>query len=105
MSAGAEQSAFDPLDSRAGWSALGRAHRQSTSEASLREMEDLVESRLRCPTLVLWGAENRLLPAAGARVIFRERRNVRFVEVAGAGHAVHEDEPEVVAELIQEFLE
>ncbi len=96
--------ANDPLESRAGWSALGRAFRQSTSEAALSELEHLAESSIVHPTLVVWGTANRLLPVASARVFFQRRLNIRFVEVTDAGHAVHEVAPNVVADLIREFL-
>jgi len=86
------------------WRTLGRAFRQSSSHNALARMEELVEHSLAHPTLVIWGSDDHLVPASAARVLFRGRPNVRFVEVAGAGHAVHEEEPGVVAELIIEFL-
>jgi pimeloyl-ACP methyl ester carboxylesterase len=105
VSTGASQPSPDPLDTREGWAALGRAFRQSVNEASFVEMEEIVEHRLGHPALVVWGSENRILPAASARVIFRGRKNVKFIEIAGAAHAVHEEEPAIVADLIRDFLE
>ncbi len=93
------------IESSAGWAALGRAFRQSTSDAALSELERLSEDALTHPTLVIWGTENRILPLASARVFFQGRHNVRFVEVAGTAHAVAEEAPRVVADLIREFLE
>jgi len=99
------EGAGDPLETREGWAALGRAFRQTTSDSSLAELERLVEEPLSHPTLVLWGTENRVLPLPTARVFFQGRRHARFVEVAGTAHAVHEEAPQVVADVIREFLE
>lgn len=105
----ADAAALPPLhgstSSRAGWAALGRALRQVTSEESLSELEIVADLDPVHPTLVIWGAEDRLIPAAAARLAFRGKRNVRFVEIAGGSHAVHEEEPGVVGDLILEFLE
>jgi pimeloyl-ACP methyl ester carboxylesterase len=93
-----------PTDA-ASWNALGRAYRQSTSHAALAEMEALVEHSLQHPALVIWGSENTLLRPASARLRFRDQRNVKFIEVSGAAHAVHEDQPEAVTDLLLDFLD
>jgi len=92
------------LGYRDAWSALGRAYRQATDVRELEELEFLVEQPFEVPALVLWGSEDKLVAPASARVLFRSRKHVRFVEVAGAGHNLHEEEPDVVADLIKEFL-
>jgi len=89
----------------ASWKALGRAYRQCTTHATLAEMEALVDHSLQHPTLVVWGSDNTLLLPASARLLFRDTRNVKFIEVAGAAHAVHEDQPETVTDLILDFLD
>ncbi|MBI4601395.1 MAG: alpha/beta hydrolase [Planctomycetes bacterium] len=102
--AGASVSGLWAIESWEGWAALGRAWRQAAKHGALEEAEELVETSIGHRTLVLWGSEDRLLPASAARVLFRQKRGARFVEIAGARHAVHEDQPGIVAELIREFL-
>lgn len=89
---------------RKGWGALGRAFRQSTSEAALSRLERLVEVALPSPTLVIWGSDDRLIPVAAARALFLEKRTVRFIEVAWASHGLLEEDPGIVNDLILEFL-
>lgn len=96
---------IDPLETRPGWNALGRALRQALDEETLGELEHIVEHGLRHPLLVIWGTENQILPIGTARVLFQGRPGVRFVEITGAGHAAHEEAPGVVADLVREVCE
>jgi pimeloyl-ACP methyl ester carboxylesterase len=59
--------------------------------------------RLRCPTLVLWGDQDELLPvAASAR--WTDAGGLPVEVVNGAGHLLEWDAPEEVAARIGEFL-
>jgi abhydrolase domain-containing protein 6 len=59
--------------------------------------------RLRCPTLVLWGDQDELLPvAASAR--WTDAAGVQVEVVAGAGHLLEWDAPEEVAARLGDFL-
>jgi esterase len=91
--------------SRAGWGGLSRAFRQNLRESELSRLESIVESQLTQPTLVLWGSDDRIAPVAPARLLFREKRNARFIELAGGSHMLHEEHPDLVGDLILEFLE
>lgn len=91
--------------SREGWDALGRACRQNSKETDLSRLESIVENQLTQPTLVLWGSDDRIAPVAPARLLFREKRNARFIEVAEGSHMLHEEHPDLVGDLILEFLE
>lgn len=62
-----------------------------------------VES-LRCPTLVIRGAESDFLPVQTCTEMARRQPLLRWVEVADAGHYVHDDNPRAVIELVREFL-
>lgn len=55
-----------------------------------------------CPTLVIWG-EHDMRPAFGA-VLAASVESARLVEVAGAGHHVHIDEPDAVSDALATFL-
>jgi pimeloyl-ACP methyl ester carboxylesterase len=64
-----------------------------------RRYTDEVEphySRVRCPTAILWGEEDRWIPIeAGYRL--RERiPSARFQPVPNTGHLMHEDAPEAI---------
>jgi pimeloyl-ACP methyl ester carboxylesterase len=60
---------------------------------------------LRVPTLVLWGARDRWIPAATGRRLAAELERAAFIQVPGAGHALPEEAPERVNELLVAFLE
>jgi pimeloyl-ACP methyl ester carboxylesterase len=90
---------------RSGWAALGRAFRQNTSDKVLSEIETLVEHRLLHPTLIFWGTDDRLVPVRYARQLFRDKKNTRFIEVAGGSHGLHEESHDLVNDIILEFLE
>jgi pimeloyl-ACP methyl ester carboxylesterase len=91
--------------SRAGWGGLSRAFRQNLRDSELSRLETIVESQLTQPTLVLWGSDDRIAPVGPARLLFREKRNARFIELAGGSHMLHEEHPDLVGDLILEFLE
>jgi len=90
--------------SRAGWSGMSRAFRQNLRESELSRLEGIVD-QLAQPTLILWGSNDRISPVAPARLLFREKRNARFIEFAGGSHMLHEEHPDLVGDLILEFLD
>jgi pimeloyl-ACP methyl ester carboxylesterase len=61
--------------------------------------------RIVCPTLLLWGSEDRVVPASYAKHFaeaMERRPEIRSVE--GAGHRVDLDAPEATADAILAFL-
>jgi pimeloyl-ACP methyl ester carboxylesterase len=60
--------------------------------------------RVRCPTLVLAGGDDRTVPASAARALAAGIPGARLVSVPGAGHAPHCDTPAVVNAAVLEFL-
>jgi esterase len=58
----------------------------------------------RCPALVLRGGRSTLLPAGLARQMVTRRPGTRLVEFPGAGHWIHDDDPDGVARAIIGFL-
>lgn len=100
-----ELDAWDSVATRDGWLGFGRAFRQNTASDVLSELDTIVERYLVQPTLVVWGSDDEVTPVAAARVFFQDRGNVRLLEIAGGGHAPHEEHPRIVADLIREFLE
>ena len=56
------------------------------------------------PVLLLHGLESDTLPTAMAREMTARRPNTRLVEFPGAGHAIHDDDPEGFALAVASFL-
>jgi pimeloyl-ACP methyl ester carboxylesterase len=60
--------------------------------------------RVKAPTLLIWGAEDRLVPPVYAEDFMRQIAGARVETVKDAGHAPHLEQPAVVAELVRSFL-
>ncbi|MBA0049886.1 alpha/beta hydrolase [Streptomyces sp. AJS327] len=58
----------------------------------------------RVPALVLRGTESGLLPAGLARAMTELRPRTRKIEFQGAGHWIHDDDPDGVAAALARFL-
>ena len=56
------------------------------------------------PTLLIRGAQSPLLPREGALAIVAEIRGARLVEIEGAGHNVHLEQPARFLEAVLAFL-
>jgi pimeloyl-ACP methyl ester carboxylesterase len=64
-----------------------------------RRYTDEIADRLpevRCPTLILWGENDRWIPIERGRQLQREIPGARLRAIAGAGHLVQEDAPEAI---------
>ena len=60
--------------------------------------------RIRVPTLVVHGAEDRLVPALNARLLARAIPHAVLEVIAGAGHLILDDAPDRVAAALGGFL-
>jgi pimeloyl-ACP methyl ester carboxylesterase len=60
--------------------------------------------KIRCPTLLLRGEKSALLTRRGALEIVSEIPDAQLVEIPGAGHHVHIDQPALVLRAMLEFL-
>ena len=59
---------------------------------------------LTMPTLVLWGAEDALVPVAVGRKLADALVGARFTEVAGSGHLPTLEQPGQAATIVREWL-
>jgi pimeloyl-ACP methyl ester carboxylesterase len=59
--------------------------------------------RVKAPTLLVWGKEDRLVPPVYADEFTRRISGARVQTVDGAGHVPHLERPDVVARMIREF--
>ena len=69
-------------------------------DLSLRERLHRVEAQ----TLLVWGADDRVVPATHAKVFAAEIANHSVVEIADAGHDPASDRPEAFTAAIRDFL-
>jgi pimeloyl-ACP methyl ester carboxylesterase len=60
--------------------------------------------RVRVPTLLVWGKDDRLVPPVYAEEFARRIAGARVETVERAGHAPHLEQPEAVARLVRDFL-
>ena len=60
---------------------------------------------LACPTLLVRGAESDILTTDIAKRMVDAQPHARYVEVAGAGHTVPGDQPDVFLTLLRDFLD
>ena len=61
--------------------------------------------RIRCPTLIVRGAESDILSPEIAKRMLEALPDGRLVEVAGAGHTVPGDQPDAFARAVRAFIE
>jgi 3-oxoadipate enol-lactonase len=61
-------------------------------------------SAIRCPTLVLHGTDDRLVPVENARRLAALIPGSRLVLLEGAGHVYHSEQPEAADRAVLEFL-
>lgn len=78
--------------------------------AALQAMRDrpdrtAVLARLRCPTLVVVGADDTVTPPAEVQAMARAIPGARFVELAGAGHLANLEAPDAFHRALAEFLD
>ncbi len=59
---------------------------------------------LRQPTLILWGAEDRLVPVEAARSFARDIQGAQLIVYAGLGHVPMEEDPTRTATDVERFL-
>ena len=88
--------AFDDPASRG--SALATLQRTVDTRTS-----DAQTARIQAPTLVVWGREDKLLPARLGQRLSRQIRGAGF-ELMDTGHAPHEERPAEFASILGRFL-
>lgn len=62
-------------------------------------------AELQVPTLLLWGAEDKFAPLAGARRLQREIASAELCVIEDAGHFVFDQEPQRCAKEVVAFLD
>jgi len=91
------------------WKAAARRAAVSRSREILEAQRpeddlDTVLSGLKIPTLVLWGAADRIIPPERGRAMAQLIQGAQFREAPKCGHMPQKECPEVVAGVIQEMV-
>ena len=60
--------------------------------------------RITAPTLLVWGADDRLVPRVYAEEFSRRLPKTTLEIVPGAGHAPHLEQPEATEKAVTQFL-
>jgi pimeloyl-ACP methyl ester carboxylesterase len=92
------------------WDRLGREGGREAAYAMLQQMTRLDPLRERLgaldlPTLVVWGDRDALMPVDTGERLAGLIAGARMAVVEGCGHAVPEERPEVLVELVREHLD
>ena len=72
--------------------------------SSSRGFENLLE-RIRVPTLVLWGKEDRILPPEEGFRLSSRIRDARLLVLPDTGHLPQEETPEQFSRAVSQFLD
>jgi pimeloyl-ACP methyl ester carboxylesterase len=91
------------------WERFNRAGAREAGLAALRAfasmLADPVEpARVRVPTLIVWGEEDRLFPLAHGRRLAREIPGAKLVIIPVCGHSPHEERPDEYLRAVIPFL-
>jgi pimeloyl-ACP methyl ester carboxylesterase len=61
--------------------------------------------RIRIPTLVVWGASDRIVKPEYGRAYAADIPDARFEVIDAAGHYPHDEQPDRLVELLVEHVE
>lgn len=67
------------------------------------EIQDRFDE-IRCPVMLLWGAEDEWLPLERGRELARMIPGCEFIEIPGSGHLMQEDAPEAIVSAALRFF-
>lgn len=91
---------YRPLQTRNGQLAALRARTQA---GALPVEQDL--NRINAPTLIIWGAEDTLIPLEAGRKINALIKNSKLIVIEKCGHLPQEEAPQRVVNEITDFIE
>lgn len=79
------------------------ALRQRMAQMTLGDHAELIKT-LRQPTLILWGAKDKLIPPGNGQAFARDIVGSRLVTLPGLGHVPQEEDPSTSLAPVQVFL-
>lgn len=103
-------SLLDPRALDVYWDRLGRSGGREAAHAMLGDLRTLAPlhdrlGEITAKTLVVWGDQDKLLPLADGHQLVRTLPDATLEIVEGCGHAVPEERPEALVELLHAFLD
>jgi haloalkane dehalogenase len=60
---------------------------------------------MKVPMLLIWGHRDRIIPRSNVENLVRLNPNLKFIEIATAGHCAHDEAPDRVNEIINQWLD
>ena len=99
---------FDRSPQYAACAAVAECASQSAIQAGLSAMEywdgrdNLAD--IACPTLILWGDQDRTYPWDQIHLLWRTIPNTNLAVIPNAAHALHAQQPELFQYIINDFL-
>ena len=60
--------------------------------------------RVKTPTLIIWGREDRLIPFENSRLWLEALPHARLATIEQCGHVPHRERPDELARVVLEFL-
>jgi valacyclovir hydrolase len=109
----------NPIPELKGWAdnlkaQYGEASAKVMTQSAAKAWEAIVEAggnislagagEITCPALLIAGEHDDMAPPALVSDLARAMQNAQFIEVKGAGHAVHRERPEWLAQTIVKWL-
>lgn len=91
------------------WDRLARPGRREAAHAMLEHLVDMSPmgprfAGIRAPTLLVWGAEDRIIPPSDGERLAALIPGARLEVIEGCGHAPNEECPEALVARIRGFL-
>lgn len=82
------------------------AYIQATKELIPEDISDIEKKipSIRHKTLIIWGEEDRIIPVSFAKRLHEEMAYSSLTLIPKCGHVPHEEEPETVNRLMDDFL-
>ncbi len=59
---------------------------------------------MQIPTLIITGSDDVIISPRKGKLLLKQLPNARLVNIAGAGHYLQVEEPDKIAQVIEEFL-
>lgn len=60
---------------------------------------------LQLPMLLIWGLQDRIVPASLARIFVQLNPSIELIELPGVGHCPHDEKPEQFNQILFEWLQ
>jgi pimeloyl-ACP methyl ester carboxylesterase len=83
------------------------ALRQTARQILPENLDEMVSryGNLEVPTLIIWGRQDRIIPAENGARLHRDLKNSRLAIIEDCGHNPHEEKPEEVIAAVNNFLD